>query len=472
MSSLLLLPDELLLAILTEAARVRSVKRALRLKLVCKAFANMATTAIFDSKILNCREMYPHMYRTPDFWAEYFAYLVLAPAHRKSQEWKILFRIAQHICHYRCAVEGICLETVTIADNELRECVVELCRLVHVPSCDKPVLTRWPAAACADEAEVEVDESTLDFRRHLISAAAWLGEKRLVIKLLGEGCNWFGGHVSMFTQPIRAASYRGHIDIVKLLMVDDSLHWKHELDCPTLIINYFNDHPGLLDLTLGSSWDRCEIAPRETNGLQYLALNETCNGGTFKRLLKIAKSYMVKHDPKWFSRRTYYAAMRGETDIVKYLIEEEGLEVSDHRWVDESIFLSRDPVEFLKPTRIQYRPMTYLSLAARGGYEDTVKVLLEAGAKADHEVEFAALCGSRTLVRLLWERSGNDAVQGAFKAAIDREDTAMFNLLRELGAKVDDDVRVALIDRAQGEGLESMVRLLDHDSRVSAANVS
>lgn len=35
MVSLTLLPDELLLSILTEAAYVRSIKRALRLRLVC-----------------------------------------------------------------------------------------------------------------------------------------------------------------------------------------------------------------------------------------------------------------------------------------------------------------------------------------------------------------------------------------------------------------------------------------------------
>lgn len=133
------------------------------------------------------------MHRAPDFWAEYFAYLTLAHASRKSQELKTLFRIAQHICRCRYAVEGICFQTGTIADNELRECVVELCRMVTVPCGGRGLIVNWPAAASADEAEVEMDESALDFRRHLFSAAAWLGEERLVAKLLREGCNWFDG---------------------------------------------------------------------------------------------------------------------------------------------------------------------------------------------------------------------------------------------------------------------------------------
>jgi hypothetical protein len=150
-------------------------------------------TAIFNSGILDCEEISNHMQRAPDFWAEYIAYLTLAHTPRKSQEFKILFRIAQHICRYRYAVEGICFQTETVADNQLRECVVELCRMVTMPYCCRGLIVNWPAAASADEAEVEVDESALDFRRQLCSAAAWLGEERLVAKLLGEGCNWFDG---------------------------------------------------------------------------------------------------------------------------------------------------------------------------------------------------------------------------------------------------------------------------------------
>jgi hypothetical protein len=45
----------------------------------------------------------------------------------------------------------------------------------------------WPAAVSADVTESEMDESALEFKRHLLSAAAWMGEKSLVGKLIGEG---------------------------------------------------------------------------------------------------------------------------------------------------------------------------------------------------------------------------------------------------------------------------------------------
>jgi hypothetical protein len=172
---------------------------------------------------------------------------------------------------------------------------------------------------------------------------------------------------------------------------------------PTLIVHYFNDHTELLDLTLGPSWHRCEVDPHDTDKLRLLALNFTRNLETFKRLLGDAKPYIARHDPKWLSRRNHDAATQGQADIVKYMIEEEKVDVNEENSVDTSLFLSRYPVEFLKGFMLRYRPGTLLSVAARGGHGDIVKILLDAGAKPDHAIEFAAMCGSRTLVRLLWE---------------------------------------------------------------------
>ena len=59
--------------------------------------------------------------------------------------------------------------------------------MVTVPRCPGYMVGNWPTA---DVTEEPLDESALDFRRDLLSAAAWLGEENLVIKLLGEGYNW------------------------------------------------------------------------------------------------------------------------------------------------------------------------------------------------------------------------------------------------------------------------------------------
>ena len=51
-------------------------------------------------------------------------------------------------------------------------------------------------------------------------------------------------------------------------------------------------------------------------------------------------------------------------------------------------------------------------------------------------------------------------MQEAIANAVDREDTAMFSLLIELGAKLDPNVREAITRKATEDGLESMLELL------------
>ena len=73
---------------------------------------------------------------------------------------------------------------------------------------------------------------------------------------------------------------------------------------------------------------------------------------------------------------------------------------------------------------------------------------------------------SRTLMRLLREHDVNedDVMQGAFAMAVDRKDSPMLNPLQETGVKLADDVRAAVLKKAQEEGFESMVRLLSQNA--------
>jgi hypothetical protein len=183
-----------------------------------------------------------------------------------------------------------------------------------------------------------------------------------------------------------------------------------------------------------------------------------------------AKPHMAIYKSKHLPGRSGVAATQGQADILKYMIEEQNLDVNACT-EDSSSFLSRCPAEFVKGWNLQNkRDHTLLSRAAKGGHVEAVKVLLDAKAKHDHAIGFAAMCGSRTIVRLLWEHGENkdDAVQGAFAMAVNREDTAMFDLLEELGAKLADDVRAAVIKKAQEEGMESMVALLNRNVTASS----
>jgi hypothetical protein len=279
----------------------------------------------------------------------------------------------------------------------------------------------------------------------------------------------------MFLKPLHAAAYRGHIDIVRFLAVDDSGGAPDLRGRPNLIISFamLNDHTELLDFALDPSWHRGQLTPGDIHKLRLLGLKLTSKLGTFVRLLEDAKPHIVEYKPKWLFVRSDIAATKGQADILKYLIEKEGADVDD-KHNETSLLHSRCPAEFVKGWMLQGRDHTLIGRAARAGYVDVVKVLLDAKAKHDHAIEFAVMCGSRTIVRLLWEHGENedDAVQGAFAMAVDREDTAMYNLLEELGAKLADDVRAAVIKKAQEEGLESMVALLSGNTIASSGEAA
>ncbi|KAF2873065.1 hypothetical protein BDV95DRAFT_490003 [Massariosphaeria phaeospora] len=470
MASFTLLPDELLLAILTQAACVRSIKRALRLRLVSKRFANIATTAIFNSGILDCEEIFSYIYRGPIFWAEYLAYRTLMHTRQKSPYMKITLLVAQHICRYRNAsADETCVATGAATDGQLRECVLGLCIMFTLRLEMASSRLSWMLVASTDAPEEEVDEASLEFKRYLLSAAAWIGEKSLVVKLVGEGCNYADEPgIMMCLAPLRAASYRGHVDIVKFLMVDDSGEAPDLRKRPNLIVTYamLNDHTELLDLAMDPSWHRGELMPEDYHDLRILALSSASNLETFIRLFEDMKPDITKYESIWLPSG---AAEQGHATILKYLIDKEGTEVNADFSNNMSLFQSRCPAKF-RTNLFGITDYTLLGRAARAGHMNVVKILLDAGAKHGHAMQFAAMSGSRTLVRLLWEHGENkdDPVQGAFATAVDRENTAMFYLLEEMGAKLEDDVRAAMIQKAQEEGLESMVRLLSKDANVSS----
>lgn len=79
----------------------------------------------------------------------------------------------------------------TVDDDELKVCLLELCEMATLPdlamSFDPKIWFNTESSEMADE---EVNTSSLKFGRYLLSAAAWLGEMSLVVKLVGQGFDW------------------------------------------------------------------------------------------------------------------------------------------------------------------------------------------------------------------------------------------------------------------------------------------
>lgn len=286
---------------------------------------------------------------------------------------------------------------------------------------------------------------------------------------------------SEFLQPARAASHRGHVEILKLILADEVLRRPYKPACPTMIVRYSNDHAEILHVAMELQSKPPITYPRAREDLRNFMMGQTRSPEIFRQLLEQSKPHDLRRhvywtghhgtrDPyvepryySWFSDRVYTAVEKGETDLLRYLLEEDKVEDIDEEHLNDlSILQSRFTVGFVTMPRSPDGAATHLSQAARRGDAEAVRILINAGMKSDHAIEYAAMCGSRTIVRALWEYGGykEEAVQGAFAMAVDREDTAMFNLLIELGAKLDHDVGVAITQKAKEDGLESMLELL------------
>lgn len=132
------------------------------------------------------------IYRAPDFWAGYLAYRTLVPTDRKSQYMRTLILCAQRICsHRRVSLGDTCSTMPICTDNEYRDCVHELCRMVILHTPEGPTIHRWFLGSTLEVTNGNVDESSLGYKRDLLSAAAWMGERSLVTKLVEDGCNVF-----------------------------------------------------------------------------------------------------------------------------------------------------------------------------------------------------------------------------------------------------------------------------------------
>lgn len=274
----------------------------------------------------------------------------------------------------------------------------------------------------------------------------------------------------MLLPPLRAASYRGHTEIVKLLMSDESGDPEPLRSRPYSIINFamVNDHIELIDLALDPNFHKGELLDDEVFKLKRDVLSKTRRVDTFSKLLPELKPVIPKYETRWLPEQLANAAADGKTGIARFLLQSEHAPVNGGpRDADRSIFASFNPqqgeVELQKGYLLRDRYDRPLSRAAKTGHMETLKLLLDAGAEHDHALEAAAAGGWRHIVKLLWEKGGNadDVVQGAFVVATWREDTGMLDVLKECGATMEEAVRVKARETVEKEGLDSMARLLD-----------
>ncbi|KAI8955782.1 hypothetical protein F4801DRAFT_175731 [Xylaria longipes] len=397
------LPPEIVCQIILHAVKVRGIKRAGRLRYVSKSWDAAVLDAICASGVLDGRE------RRCSYLPLYLAQRVMGRPRTLSRPLRVIRQVAARIVSHRNKGRDD-----GDSHDAFRDCVLDLCR-----SCDKSIGC-W--RRCLDDnwfvdAEpptLPVDEHDKQFLQALLAAAAWTNEVALVHEILpffhdclhlisDSGYNQLEFQ-PIFGAPISLAAYRGNNEIMSLLLGAVTTDGPKDLE-PL-------GH-ALKDAILGNQLSTVELIlePEQKWVYDYNlylvhGIRGTADIDIFKRLVPFAREYPIyfmrlRSKPDYWRVKTLpamvcSAASNGNLAILKYLVEEEGVELTE-RWY--KIHKSEGPVlNAAKDGRID--ALVYLlgkgmpllpatpKFAAQSRNPDVMRIVIEGGMQQNSNLEF------------------------------------------------------------------------------------
>ncbi|KAI0508433.1 ankyrin repeat-containing domain protein [Xylaria bambusicola] len=435
----------------------RGVARALRLKLVSKAFYHAFQPALFESRVLDDfgsgERLAPwpirRHYGADQLWQSYLVFRVNNAVDRNVGGFVMIRETARELCK--------------LTGAQYDETVAGLCGLVLDSKDICPRLFEdW-----GDMFRRRVPATHP--RLNLLSAAAYFGHLDLAKQLLEDGC--CPTHDQLFPCAMHLAAFAGHTEIVLLcqeylppldeeytgnaftdwkvntgLIAVDGAALRGDVDMLRILISP-PPRPGLREDRF-TGLDLFDDVNYNRNGRQVLA-----NALLMTRswdVLQYLKSILYSLFPLDAARLLTENAHRGNKEIVQHILDSEWLLTEDIN-------------------RLTIDPLTF---ATWGYHEDIVELLLERGMDPNEfnhinratPLTAAAGVGSMRMLRKLMERGANcdgDKRQQMemLRCALLLEHTEMVNFFYDqglLGRKCPELIR----KRIEAVGLESMMELL------------
>ncbi|KAF2667422.1 hypothetical protein BT63DRAFT_456721 [Microthyrium microscopicum] len=450
------LSPELLILILEHCVRARSFKRALRLRLVNKTFAQYTVDAIFQSGIIESDQNIPKLALRNEaawFWQQYLVRCVLG-ARSASPEIFIIHNVARGILEHQDE-----LYSSRYTDEQFRACVRKLCNLsfanLHFHLNVNKYMQRHP---------VDNPNGILlskYFTQQLLSAAAFLGMMPLVQALCDQDFNYYCANAeSIFPFPEACAAYGGHRDIVNLLVHQYPKPPKTDrADFPghrPTVIRWAGrgGHDDLVDMALSSSWDHLSGSNDALRPLREI-LSQTSSLSTLRRFIWELKLWTEDPVKRPLAPCPDIQAKK-RAEFRKRFVPLRLVKASEHGLQDMVRYLLREveaPLEFLLGATMpkNYDGSWALHAAAKSGHTEIVQLLLEEGAIVGSAIEHAAKGGSVNTTRLLFEHSKVQevSIRAALKTAIDREHDGVVNLLEGYGVRISAVERDEIIAQSQ-----------------------
>lgn len=471
MAPLLLdLPPEVLHIILYHSALSRRLKRALRLRLVCKTFAVLLYLALFETEglldkgppgrigTLDCQLLLQNGGET--VWHEYLVWRVLRAKTERPRELYLEIRRVAHAVHEE--MQQAASDRTRTSQLKLREVVEALCWLllrqeVKGRGCqrqppqghwwgptERPMKTPpWPTPSFPPRDVL--------FPLSLLSAAAYLNLPALAQRLLETGYNPHH-HSCLFAPATQLAAQAGHHDMLVLLRRPGRTRSPVTENWVLVGAAIRGDMDTLGFVLEGES---LPVMSPSTYWAKYYSsaydVGERCHARSRAVYMRISEAFCPGAALEPYVWELAHYARLGNLDMVEYLLDY-GLPI--------------------QPTNGE----TPLVAACRGGHDHVVQFLLERGADPNHlsagpygdyALHLSTTAGSLALTRLLLHHGASsqrldwhDGFYSALWWAFARENPAVVRLLVEHGATISHDKRL-------GSSAVEMLHHLRYDSMLA-----
>lgn len=456
---LLDLPLELFQAILCRAIQARGIKRGLRLRLVNTIFAKEVIQALFTFRLL---DSYFSSFKScqnfplPSFAASYLGHRVL---NESNDGLPVLLCI-------RSVAERLCQESTETTDGrDFRLYVKQLCRSV--------VENRHPHSMAGIFRARILKRS--NYEAHVYVAAVYTQTMPIVRRWIADGNNacessWIFGH------PYTYAVERGSHELLELLMSDPVTGVNLNRRCNLLrkVVRAGRAETTRFVFNFGVQQYPWRFS-REMRGMYenrsefWLATLRTPSKEVWDFIMGLREIHPVvgEFDQKEYTFYLDRCASEGWADMAVHLLDLGA-------WVNGT-----------SPHDVHGRPLV---CACKGGHRNVVKVLLAHGADTSGAVEAASQHGHLAIVQILLKHGANTtgalekAAAGGYRDivellldhgadpnngspnslvyAIELEHVALFRLLMERGAMMEEETRAECVRRAKEKGFESMSELL------------
>jgi len=459
------LPPEVLHIILFYAVLGRGIKRALRLRLVCKTFAGAIYPALFETHIMD------HFYSNPigsDFWQIqnqhgadklWHKYLVYRVMHERDATVGRFIEIRQ-------IAQAICQETESVLD--LHATVEALCwlALTHGTKVGPDANKWWWPMLKESKQRANLGLNTL------LSAAAYFNLFPLAKRLVAEGHSPTS-HNYLFAPPIQVAAQAGNVTMLQLFQ-EQLPESKFEPWSVTGAAIRGDIEIVKLALRLPARTGQSEGDGDDMNDQQFGSIKYASKTST---AILIARSYTSS--PEVYDYITSSLApwptmlLNAHDDLRRHA--ELG-----------NVLMVRHLLHLGVPMQVSGYFESPLVMACRGCHNNIVDLLLEHGADPNYAAQKlnpifplheSATAGNLSLARKLLDHGAlpnrpagrHTSILPVLWWAFAREHTDMIQLLLERGASLDgglDDmlgkgwVGKSLAEMTYGLGYHSMVEIL------------